>query len=111
GIPYGHFDRDWIFSNLTAIERDRKIYLGLDSRAIYAFEDFLLSRYHLYLMVYLHHKSVVYDEMLFQFLKSKETTAHLPSSVDEYLEVDDYWLRAKLRASKNSWAQRILTQR
>lgn len=111
GIPYGHFDRDWIFSNLSFIEEQNQLYLALDSRALYAFEDFLLSRYHLYLMVYLHHKSVIYDEMLYQFLKSDVDGPKLPSSVDEYLHVDDYWLMSRLRKSQNPWAQRIVQQK
>jgi HD superfamily phosphohydrolase len=111
GIPYGHFDRDWIFSNLTFVEENNQLYLALDSRALYAFEDFLLSRYHLYLMVYLHHKAVIYDEMLFQFLQSDVDGPRLPSSVDEYLHVDDYWLMSRLRKSQNPWAQRIVQQK
>lgn len=108
GIPYGQFDRDWIFSNLLSQRIEDEIFLALDSRAIYALEDFLLSRYHMYLMVYLHHKSVVYDEMLFQFLKDSGDQARLPSSVEEYLKVDDHWLMDRLRASKSPWAQKII---
>lgn len=111
GIPYGNFDRDWIFSNLTSIERDKTLYLALDSRATYAFEDFLLSRYHMFVQVYLHHKSVIYDEMLYQFLLTDEKKTRLPSSIEDYLLVDDNWLSAKLRDSKNDWAIRILQQR
>ncbi len=111
GIPYGHFDRDWIFSNLDFVEKNSECFLALDSRALYAFEDFLLSRYHLYLMVYFHHKSVIYDEMLFQFLRSDENKTRLPATVEDYLEVDDYWLRSRLRQSKNPWAERIINQK
>ena len=38
--------------------------LALDQRAIYAFDDFMIARLHMFLMVYFHHKSVVYEEML-----------------------------------------------
>ncbi len=111
GIPYGQFDRDWIFSNLTIIEDNNQMHLALDSRAIYAFEDFLLSRYHMYLQMYLHHKSVIYDEMLYQFLLADEDNTKLPSSIDEYLYVDDHWLWSRLRKSRNPWAQRIINQK
>lgn len=111
GITYGHFDLDWLFSNLMLHQMDEKAFLAIDSRAIYTIEDFLLSRYHMYLMVYLHHKSVVYDEMLFQFLQSDENNTRLPSDVEDYLVVDDYWLREKLRQSKSPWAQRILNNK
>jgi len=110
GIPYGQFDREWILSNLLYLERDKELHLALDSRAVYAFEDFLLSRYHMYLMVYLHHKSVIYDEMLYQFLLTDEAKTRLPASVDEYLHVDDFWLYSRLRSSQNPWAKRIVNQ-
>ena len=111
GISYGTYDRDWIFSNLLCQEVGKDVFLALDSRAIYAVEDFLLSRYHMYLQVYLHHKSVVYDEMLFQFLKAEGETTRLPSSIEEYLEIDDAWLWGQLRAAKGDWAKRILEHR
>jgi len=111
GIPYGNFDRDWIFSNLTYVENDKNIFLALDSRATYAFEDFLLSRYHMFVQVYLHHKSVIYDEMLYQWLLTDDQKTKLPSNIDDYLEVDDNWLGVRLRASKNPWAQRIVSQK
>ncbi len=108
GIPYGNFDRDWIFSNLTYYEKSKDVFLALDSRATYAFEDFLLSRYHMFVQVYLHHKSVIYDEMLFQFLLTDENKTRLPASIDDYLLVDDNWLGVRLRESKNPWAQKII---
>jgi HD superfamily phosphohydrolase len=111
GISYGNYDRDWIFSNLLRQEIGTDAYLALDSRAIYAVEDFLLSRYHMYLQVYLHHKSVVYDEMLFQFLKREGENVRLPHQIEDYLEVDDHWLMSHLRKSKSSWARRILEHR
>jgi HD superfamily phosphohydrolase len=111
GIPYGNFDRDWILSNLTYYEKDSDVFLALDSRATYAFEDFLLSRYHMFVQVYLHHKSVIYDEMLYQFLLTDDSQTRLPSKIEEYLEVDDHWLGVRLRQSKNPWAQRIVQQK
>lgn len=111
GTPYGNFDREWIFSNLSYIEKDESVFLALDSRAIYSFEDFLLSRYHMYIMVYLHHKSVIYDEMLYQFLNTSRQKISLPSSVEDYLEIDDYWLKSQLRSSDNAWSKRIIDQK
>ncbi len=68
GVSYGQFDFDWLVGSLTShivTRRDKsQCYLGLHHRALYSFEDFLISRYHMFLMVYFHYKSVVYDEML-----------------------------------------------
>src|SRR5438477_1898502 len=51
GVNYGKFDSDWIIQNLAAVERDGSVHLGLMQRAVFAFEDFLLSRYHMFLSV------------------------------------------------------------
>ncbi|TVQ80809.1 MAG: HD domain-containing protein [Bradymonadales bacterium] len=111
GTTYGNYDQDWIFSNLLLHENQDQLHLAIDSRALYAIEDFLLSRYHMYLMVYLHHKAVVYDEMLYQFLQTDEEQTKVPHDIKAYLEVDDYWLQTRLRASKNPWARRIVEQK
>lgn len=113
GVSYGHYDQSWLLSNMTYREEKGEVYLALDSRALYAIEDFLLARYHMYLTVYLHHKSVVFDEMLFQFLKTDSANTRLPSSMEDYLQVDDYWLKSRLReaAKSNPWAKRIIENR
>lgn len=111
GTTYGNFDRDWIFSNLLFQEIDGDVHLAMDSRALYAFEDFLLSRYHMYLIVYLHHKSVVYDEMLFQYLQEDAHKTRIPADLDEYLKVNDHWLWSRLAESSSPWARRIIEQK
>ena len=52
GVSYGEFDFDWIISNLTATIEKNNCHLALQHRALYSFEDFLISRYHMFLMVY-----------------------------------------------------------
>jgi HD superfamily phosphohydrolase len=64
GVTYGRFDLDWLVQNLLPIEREGRVYLGLGKAAIFAFEDFLLSRFHMFVSVYFHHTSVNFDEML-----------------------------------------------
>jgi HD superfamily phosphohydrolase len=106
GVNYGKFDADWIVQNLTAVERDRRVYLALLHRAVFAFEDFLLSRYHMFLSVYFHSTSVGYEVLLQRFCESGEYA--LPADPDEYLLHDDVALLGALRASRNPWAKRIV---
>lgn len=107
GVSYGKFDLPWIISNLTHHVVDGKCFLALEHRAIYAFDDFLLSRFHMFLMVYFHHKSVIFDEMLTRYLKSKDCDYELPSDIEKYVFYDDYHLYTHLSTSKNPWAKRI----
>ncbi|MEO5969659.1 MAG: HD domain-containing protein, partial [Bdellovibrionia bacterium] len=107
GVSYGQFDFDWLVGNLTGHIVDQKCYLSLQHRALYAFEDFLISRFHMFLMVYFHHKSVIYDEMLAQYLGSPECTYTLPSDIEKYCEYNDAHLSSHLYKSNNPWARRI----
>ncbi|MFZ9596507.1 MAG: HD domain-containing protein [Bdellovibrionia bacterium] len=107
GVSYGQFDFNWLVGNLTATLSDSQCYLCLQHRALYTFEDFLLSRFHMFLMVYFHHKSVIFDEMLAQYLGSPECTYRLPSDIEAYCEYTDSHLYSHLYRSSNPWARRI----
>lgn len=110
GAKYGQVDVGWLLSNLSAYPKDGQLWLALDSRALYAFEDFLIARHHMFLMVYFHHRSVVYEETLKRFVASRGDWT-LPVDLDEYLTVDDAFLTKFLRSGDNEWARRIVEHR
>jgi HD superfamily phosphohydrolase len=111
GVNYGKFDADWLIENLVAVERERALYLGLKSRAIFSFEDFLMSRYHMFASVYFHHTPVIFDKMLeLHGLQAKDGFT-LPANIENYLMVDDIELWSHLRASKGEYAKRIVQRR
>ncbi len=107
GVSYGQFDFDWLVGNLTCVVRKGSCYLALQHRALYAFEDFLISRFHMFLMVYFHYKSVVFDETLAQYLESPDCTYSLPADIEKYCDSNDAELYSHLAQSKNPWAQRV----
>jgi HD superfamily phosphohydrolase len=111
GVSYGQFDFDWLVGNLTAHVKDGHAYLALQHRALYAFEDFLISRFHMFLMVYFHYKSVVFDEMLQQYLTGPDCDYSLPSDIERYCDSNDAELYSHLARSKNEWARRITEKR
>jgi uncharacterized protein len=108
GVNYGKFDLDWIVQNLESVEREGRVHLALQHRAVFAFEDFLLSRYHMFLSVYFHYASVGYEVLLQRYCDTSGGEYRLPANVDEYLQHDDVTLLATLRASQNPWARRIV---
>ncbi|HEX4383398.1 MAG TPA: HD domain-containing protein [Myxococcales bacterium] len=108
GVNYGKFDSDWIIQNLASVERDGRVFLALQSRAVFAFEDFLLSRYHMFLSVYFHYSSVGYEVLLQRYCDTSNGEYALPADPDEYLQHDDIALISALRASKNPWARRVV---
>lgn len=111
GVNYGRYDMEWILQNLNAVERDGKAVLALSKAAIFAFEDFLLSRYHMFLSVYLHHTSVSFDWMLKRFYAESPGEFEIPADPEGFIDCDDMALHVTLRRSKNRWAQRIAQRR
>lgn len=107
GTKYGEIEFDWILSHMTWYNYQGAMYLSLDRRALYSFDDFLLSRHNMYLMVYCHHKGIVYEEMLKRYFTDNQQPFSLPYNLDEYTKCTDFWLYQILAESKNPWAKRI----
>ena len=61
----------------------------------------------MFLMVYFHHKSVIYDEMLAQYLSSPDCTYRLPADIEKYCHYTDTHLTSHLAQTQNPWAERI----
>ena len=113
GVSYGQFDSKWLLTHLGLHIEQKVAYLSINDAAIYTFEDFLLSRYHMFMMVYLHHKSVCYEMMMGEYLNSKTCTFQVPADIEKYLQCDDSVFMEFLRkdAPTNDWAMRILHRR
>lgn len=109
GVSYGRVDLDWLIENIMPIEVDGgAVQLGLSTAAIFAFEDFLLSRFHMFVSVYFHHTSVNFDAMLARYLTEAEGEFTIPTDMDGFASCDDVALFHALRQSKNPWARRIV---
>lgn len=108
GVSYGKFDLDWIIDNLHPSIENNQAFLGINQRAVSTFDDFLLSRFHMFLMVYFHYKSVCLEKMLKRYFNSSPTEYKIPADIEQYLEHDDHLLGKVLRKSDNTWAKRIV---
>jgi hypothetical protein len=111
GVPYGRYDHEWLLENLTPVERGDAIYLGLDARASFGFEDFLLSRYHMFTSVYYHQIPIGYEVMLRCFFAEQQGELDVPHEIDAYLRCDDIYLWTVLRNSSNTWARRMVDRK
>jgi len=107
GVSYGKFDMSWLLENLAHRVVDDRAMMALSHRAVFAFEDFLLSRYHMFVSVYYHHIAVGLDSMLLRYHEEAPDEFCLPTDGDAYAAVDDVTLWSTLRRSKNRWAQWI----
>lgn len=107
GVNYGRYDIEWLLQNVSMAEKDGKAVLALSKAAIFAFEDFLLSRHHMFLSVYFHHTSVAFDHMLRRYYEEAPGEFEIPADPEAFLDCDDMALHVTLRKSKNVWAKRI----
>ncbi|MBX5482367.1 MAG: HD domain-containing protein [Myxococcaceae bacterium] len=110
GVTYGRYDLEWIVQNLNPAVIAGRAHLALSRAAAFAFEDFLLSRYHMFLSVYYHHTTVNFDHMLRRFYEEAPGEFEIPSDPEAFLVCDDVALITALRASKNRWAARIVSR-
>jgi len=109
GVSYGNFDHQWLVGSVTAVPFEGRYALTLQHKGVWAFENFLLARLHMFLAVYYHHTATCFDHMLLRFYESG--AYDLPASADAYLERDDVHLWTALRASHDPWAQQIVRRK
>lgn len=108
GVSYGHYDLDWLIDNLEICIIKDEAYLGITERAVVTFDDFLLSRFHMFLMVYFHYRSVCLEKLLERYFATSPLEYSIPADIEEYLEHDDHFLMKVLRKSLNPNAQAIV---
>ena len=112
GASYGRIDVPWLVNHMGRHVDDKgRVNMALDRRALYAFENFMVARYHMFLMVYFHQKSVAYELLLRRCMTSPDCDYRLPADMDGYLSADDAQMRSWMRGSDNPWARRIIEQR
>lgn len=111
GVDYGRYDHEWLCQHARAHIDDGKAYLALGNRAIFAFEDFLLSRYHMFLAVYYHYIPVGFDHLMSRYAEEAPGEYVFPTSAEAYIERDDAHFISVLRASANKWAQHLAYRR
>jgi HD superfamily phosphohydrolase len=109
GVSYGNYDLDWLIDNFEVCLVEDRAYLGISERAVVTFDDFLLSRFHMFLMVYFHYRSVCLEKLLKRYFDTNPQEYSLPADIDEYCEHDDHVLMKCLRSSTSSYAQAIVT--
>jgi len=108
GVSYGKFDLDWIIDNLSACEIDGTAYLGISERAVSTFDDFLLSRFHMFLMVYFHYRAVCLEKMLHHLFQISPDEYRIPADIEEYQKHDDHFLASRLKRSNHPLAKKIV---
>ena len=111
GVSYGKFDLPWLLDNLVCCPVDGKVYLGISERAVITFDDFLISRYHMFIMVYFHYRPVCLEQLLYKYFKTSPSEYQIPEDIEKYIEHDDYYLKKIIKKSKNPYAKELIENR
>ncbi len=111
GVSYGNYDLDWLLDNLEICINNKKATLGISERAIVTFDDFLLSRYHMFIMVYFHYRAVCLEQLLYKYFNSSANEYTIPGDIEKYLDHDDHYLMKILRKSENSYAKNLVNNK
>lgn len=106
GVKYGLIDFAWLISHFDSYIKDNQVFLAIGKESLYTLESFILGRQHMRLIVYFHHKSAIYNEMLKKY--AKDCNWKLPSVTQDYLEFTDSKLFDRLKSESNEWAERII---
>lgn len=108
GVSYGQYDLDWLIDNLEVCTIEKQAFLGINERAVVTFDDFLLSRYHMFIMVYFHYRAVCLEQLLYKYFATAENEYLIPGDIEKYVEHDDHFLMKILRSSSNPYAKAIV---
>ena len=106
GVKYGLIDFVWLISHFDSHIKDDQVFLSIGKEGLYTLESFILGRQHMRLIVYFHHKSAIYNELLKKY--AKDCNWKLPSNSQDYIQFTDSRLFDRLKSESNKWAERIV---
>lgn len=117
GVPYGYFDRERLIQSISAIPDSKGWLMALDHTAVYTYEHFLMTRFHMAMQVYLHKTVLVFDYFLEQAAKTGEIDCDVENGLDSLLNAREGEIITRLHQAagpnpKNSksWSARILAR-
>lgn len=109
GVKYGLMDFVWLISHFDSHIKNDQVFLSIGKEGLYTLESFILGRQHMRLVVYFHHKSAIYNELLKKY--AKDCNWKLPSNSKDYIQFTDGKLLERLKSASNKWAKRIIANK
>ena len=95
GVKYGLIDFVWLISLFDCHIEGNDVFLAIEKEAIYTLESLIVGRQHMRLIVYFHHNSAIYNQMLKKYAESCQW--NLPSEISDYILWTDNRLLEQLK--------------
>lgn len=110
GVPYGQYDREMLVGNMIwrpNPEAPGELSISLRRKALHAFEDFLISRFHLFMQLY-SHKTVIGFDVVLENALAELPDFHIEANLEDYVRWSDDWLLRKILENRSSrWGAHI----
>ncbi|NPV93446.1 MAG: HD domain-containing protein [Firmicutes bacterium] len=113
GVSYGKFDTQRILNTLEVRYNGDKEgpELVVEDGGVHSIEGFLLARYFMFLEVYYHKTRRILDIHLTEFIKTELENNCFPSSIDKFLNLDDYDIFRLLKQKRKKESAKRLCER
>ena len=109
GVSYGYFDQDRLIQSLGWETTEEGVVMTLDESAVYTFENFLMTRFHMAMQVYLHKTVVLFDHYLVSSVQAGEIECPLENGLNDFLATREEVILARLYKAKDKfWASHII---
>ncbi len=114
GVPYGEYDLEWLVRSLSARRVGVKPILVVSDGGLRAFEDFLLARYHMFLQVYFHRTTALFEYYVEQAIVHHEIEVTISSDPYAYADLRDGGILEKIfdaaKNQKNRWSRMLVAR-
>jgi hypothetical protein len=111
GVSYGHFDLERLISSLSSVESSTGQVMALDHGALYAYENFLMARFHMAMQVYFHKTLLAFEHFLTRAVREGEIEFAIPGGLEDLLGAREDVVTARLyQARHQRWAGRIVNR-
>lgn len=117
GVAYGLFDLERILHTIRKKVDDKKSYIAVHEKGLYALEDYRLARYLMYTQVYYHHVRTITDGMFRRALEiafrdgiieKKFLNIKNPKFLANYNSLDDNKIFSKILSSRKNNARILI---
>lgn len=109
GVAYGYFDLDRLVSALSCVSTAGGLVMALDQNALYTYENFLMTRFHMAMQVYLHKTVLLFDHFLHRAVSSGEIAWEMGGELENFLSAREDTVMANLHSARHkTWCGRIV---
>ena len=112
GVTYGKIDIDRLITSLTCIGIEGSLVLALHQNAVYAYENFVMARFHMGMQVYFHKTLLPMEHFLKKAVEEGEIPFTMDGSLENFLVARDGLVLTQLAENQHKrWSSRLVARK